>query len=415
MLAAALACCVVTVAGCADFSVEPPTATVQPSLAPAEIHPQTEGPLATSVATPTSVDPSGPQTGPSSSGAEDPCRPSDPAIVAACLTTPWGLAVLPDGASAIVGERTTGRILQVVPQADPVVVAQIDGIDASGDGGLLGIALSPSYAEDGLIYAFVTTATDNRIVRIARGDVPKPVFTGIPKGSTHNGGRIEFGTDGFLYVATGDAGDSGAGADPGTLAGKVLRIDEFGKPAPADPSATATPTIAPTADTVPPDTNPGSASADPLTAVFADGLVAPTGLCAVTSGIAVVDRVGTADQLTVVTPGTDLSTAAPLWSFGTSDGGAVDCAQTESVLGATSLDLHLVTALSLAPSGGFTGQPQQLAKDTYGRLLTLEAGSQGLLWATTSNKDGHGDPQPRDDMVVIIPDGGGAGGGDGKD
>ena len=137
--------------------------------------------------------------------------------------------------SALVGERTTGRILQVQQDVEPELVAQIDGVDATGDGGLLGIALSPSYDEDGLIYAYVTTAEDNRIIRIARGDVPKPIFTGIPKGAQHNGGRIAFAADRTLYVGTGDTGTPTATADPASLAGKVLRLDEFGKPAARQP------------------------------------------------------------------------------------------------------------------------------------------------------------------------------------
>ena len=141
-----------------------------------------------------------------------------------------------DGKSALVGERTTGRILQVAKDTEPVLVAQIDGVDASGDGGLLGIALSPSYDEDGLIYAYVTTATDNRIVRVARGDVPKAIFTGIPRGATHNGGRIAFAADRSLYVGTGDTGVAALAVDPASLAGKVLRLDEFGKPAESNPT-----------------------------------------------------------------------------------------------------------------------------------------------------------------------------------
>ena len=131
--------------------------------------------------------PGSPRRAPPPSGSPsptDPCAPTDEAVIATCLSAPWGLAPLPDGQSALVGERTTGRILQVAKGTEPVLVAQIDGVDASGDGGLLGIVLSPSYDEDGLIYAYVTTAEDNRIIRIARGDVPKAIFTGIPKGAT---------------------------------------------------------------------------------------------------------------------------------------------------------------------------------------------------------------------------------------
>jgi glucose/arabinose dehydrogenase len=224
-------------AGCADFSSEASTFTVQPSLtAPGadprnpttDLVPPTASPSVTSGATPPA----------SPSGSElpaDPCTPTDLAVIATCLEAPWGLAPLPDGISALVGERTTGRILRVQRDVEPELVAQIDGIDATGDGGLLGIALSPSYDEDGLVYAYVTTAEDNRIIRIARGDVPKPIFTGIPKGTQHNGGRIAFAADRTLYVGTGDTGTPTA-ADPASLAGKVLRLDEFGQPAPDNPT-----------------------------------------------------------------------------------------------------------------------------------------------------------------------------------
>ena len=409
---------VIVLAGCADFSTEPADETLQPSLSAAAMHVQEEP----AFPIPTTPVPTSEGSPPSTPGAPttstDPCLPDDATIIAACLDAPWGLAVLPDGASALVGERTTGRILLVQPRTAPTLVIRIPGVDATGDGGLLGIALSPHYVEDGLIYAYVTTATDNRIIRIATGDVAKEIFTGIPKGAVHNGGRISFGADGSLYIATGDAGITGAGADPQSLAGKVLRIDEFGNPVPVDPVPTppTTTTPAPPTDTRAPESAPGAVpGGDPLTAVFADGLVNPTGICQLgAGGVGVVDRVGAADVLTRVTAGADIRNSLPVWSFQLVDGGGVDCAQNDTMLAATSLDQQLVTALTLGANGGFSGLPQQLVKGTYGRLLTLESGAQGLLWATTSNKDGAGSPQPRDDMVVVIPTGGSAGG-DGRD
>ncbi len=390
---AVLAAALLTLAGCADFTAEPARATVQASLSAAAMHPQDDRsfPIPTTAGTPTPTDPSAP---PSETAPADPCRPADTTIIAACLEAPWGLAVLPDGVSALVGERTTGRILRVAPQAEPVEVARVSGLDSTGGGGLLGLALSPHYGEDGLIYAFVTTPTDNRIVRIAPGDVPKEIFAGIPRGTGpagRQGGRITFGVDGFLYIATGDAGVTGAGQDPKSLAGKVLRLDEFGRPAPA----TGTPS-----------------AGDPAAAIYASGLADPSGICALgADGIAVVDRVGAADILAPVTAGVDLTTVPATWTFPVSDGGAVDCAADDSVLAATSLDQQLVTVLTRGTDGGFTGTPTRLATGVYGRLLSLDAGTQGVLWATTANRDGQGEPQPRDDLVVVIPTGGGSGGG----
>src|SRR5439155_11934034 len=116
-------------------------------------------------------------------------------------------AMLPDG-TALVGERTTGRIVRVQPVAGKPVptVRQLSGLDTSGDGGLLDLALSPTYSEDGLIYAYVTTATDNRVVDFTLKGPVTPVVTGIPKGRIGNTGRIAFGADGDLYIGTGDAG-----------------------------------------------------------------------------------------------------------------------------------------------------------------------------------------------------------------
>ncbi|WP_324273985.1 PQQ-dependent sugar dehydrogenase [Blastococcus brunescens] len=111
----------------------------------------------------------------------------------------------------------------------------VPGIDTAGDGGLLGLAVSPTFLEDGLFYAYVSTATDNRVVRFPLGGTPNPVFTGIPRGETHNGGGLVFGLDGTLYVGTGDVGDPALAGDPASLAGKVLHIDVFGRALGAGP------------------------------------------------------------------------------------------------------------------------------------------------------------------------------------
>src|SRR5206468_10003819 len=101
----------------------------------------------------------------------------DPLVVATKLTAPVGLTLLTDG-TALVGERTTGRIVRVQPRAGQPVptVRTLTGLDTSGDGGLLDLALSPTYAEDGLIYAYVTTRTDNRVVEFTLTGPVTPVF-----------------------------------------------------------------------------------------------------------------------------------------------------------------------------------------------------------------------------------------------
>lgn len=382
-------------AGCADFSSEASTFTVQPSLtARAALPDETSPGSPFSTSPPSSPSGSAPAS-PAPSGAEppaDPCAPTDAAVIATCLSAPWGLAPMADGQSALVGERTTGRILQVAKDTEPVLVAQIDGVDASGDGGLLGIALSPSYDEDGLIYAYVTTATDNRIVRVARGDVPKAIFTGIPRGATHNGGRIAFAVDRSLYVGTGDTGVPALASDPASLAGKVLRLDEFGKPAESNPT--------------------------PDSAVYASGFTQVAGMCPTPDGtVAALDQRAAQDLLLRLTAGKDYAAVGAgeaTWTWTAADGGAADCSMSGGVLASTSLDKQQLTAIQLGPGGTFTGSPEILLDNRYGRLLTVIGDTQGLLWVTTSNKDGLGTPVPSDDRVVVVPSGssGGEGGPD---
>src|SRR3954468_21935821 len=106
----------------------------------------------------------------------------------------------------------------------------VPGIDTAGDGGLLGLALSPTYGQDGLVYAYISTATDNRVVRFPIGGTPNPVVVPIPHGAVHNGGGLLFGADGTLYVGTGDTGNPALAQDPSSPAGKVLHVDVFGRP-----------------------------------------------------------------------------------------------------------------------------------------------------------------------------------------
>src|SRR5262249_49942568 len=139
-------------------------------------------------------------------------------VLATGLQVPWGVAFLPGG-DALVSERTTGRIVRV-PAAGGAVqpVMQVPGVDTNaGEGGLLGLALSPTYAQDQMVYAYLTTATDNRVVRFPLGGAPQPVLTGLDRNAIHDGGRIAFGPDGMLYVGTGDAGNGPVAQDPESL------------------------------------------------------------------------------------------------------------------------------------------------------------------------------------------------------
>jgi glucose/arabinose dehydrogenase len=311
----------------------------------------------------------GPAPGPT--GCEDP----DPQVVATCLEPVGAIAVLPDGQTALVGERDTGRVLRVAPDAEPELVTTLE-VDAAGGGGLTGLVLSPAFDEDQLVYAYTTTAQDNRVVRIAPGDVPEPVLTGIPRGATGNSGALGVDPTGRLVVATGAAGGAGG------LAGAVLRVDTLGRPAPDNP--------------------------DPASPVFATGLSAPGGVCTdpLQGATWVTDRAAGADVLHRLTPG-PLGPAAWRWPDrpGTAGCAAVDGTVAVALSGGAALSV-----LSPTPDGGFLGEPQTVLTGTYGRLAAAAPGPDGLVWLGTVNKIPGGEPVSSDDRVVRLlpPSGGGA-------
>ena len=161
---------------------------------------------------------------------------SAPQTVASGLARPWGIAVLPDG-SALFTERDTRRIWLAVPGRPARVIYTVREAVPRGEGGLLGIAIGPDYARDQRVYLYYTTSTDNRIAYVVRGSAARPrvVLSGIPEASTHNGGRIVFSPDGYLYAGTGDAQTPARAQDPRSLGGKVLRMTKEGRPAPGNP------------------------------------------------------------------------------------------------------------------------------------------------------------------------------------
>src|SRR5919197_5321336 len=103
--------------------------------------------------------------------------------IATGLQVPWGIAFLPNG-DALVSERTTGRILRIPKGGGkPHTAMRVPGVDTgAGEGGLLGLAVSPTYADDHLVYAYFTSSSDNRIVRFRLGGRPQAILTGLARG-----------------------------------------------------------------------------------------------------------------------------------------------------------------------------------------------------------------------------------------
>jgi glucose/arabinose dehydrogenase len=298
-----------------------------------------------------------------------------PGVMQGCLESTSGLIMGPDSQSALVAERTTGAVKDVAVRAEPKVKLTIP-VDPSGDGGLMDIVLSPTYAQDRLMYAYISTPSDNRVVRIADGDVPKPILTGIPKGATGNTGSLIFTSPTTLLVQTGDAGDPAAAADPNSLAGKVLRIEQ-----------------------------PTTVNQAPTTTAMS-GMGAGGSMCIDPSdeSLYITDRTPTADRLQRMTKDSKVST---VWTWPDKPGVA-GCAALDGTVLVNLVNTKQTVAVRMAPdTGAVTGEPEVIRQDTRGHAWALALSPDGNVWGATVNKTA-GDAEKLDDVVFpLFPQGGG--------
>ena len=311
-----------------------------------------------------SPEPSAPQNpGPPPTG---PCVDPDPQVIATCLASTGGLMPGDDQATTtVVAERTTGKLITAKRYGPQRAIASFD-VDGSGDGGLVDFALSPTYSQDRLIYALVTTASDNRVVRIAPGDVAKPILTGIPKGATGNMGALYFRSPTELLVATGDAGDPASAANPTSLAGKLLSVTSFGS------------------------------GANPPPKILAAGFGSNVALCHNDTGsVYVTDRTQTEDRLEAVGSG------APkvLWTWPDRPEVA-GCAVSSGQIFVTTTRTQQILALTEPTRDKPTITPPTVVLEKrYGALGRIVSSTSGAMLFATVNK-ASGNPVGTDDRVV---------------
>jgi glucose/arabinose dehydrogenase len=261
---------------------------------------------------------------------------------------------------------------------------------AAGEGGLLGLAVSPTYARDRLLYAYYTSASDNRVVRFRLGGPEEPVLTGLERGFIHDGGRIAFGPDGMLYVGTGDAGDGTNAQARTSLNGKILRLRPDGS--------------------VPPD-NPF-----PDSPVWSLGHRNVQGLAWDRAGRLWATEFGqnAFDEVNLIRPGRNYGwpevegrgdtdggrLTNPLVTWSTAEASPAGAAIARGALYVGALRGERVWRVPLR--GERAGRPQELLGDRYGRLRTVVTAPDGALWVTTSNRDGRGSPRDGDDRILRV-------------
>jgi len=314
--------------------------------------------------------------------------------IATNLEVPWGIAFLPDG-DALVAERTTGEIKRVPRDGGSArTVKTLGAADTrAGEGGLLGLAVSPDYKRDKLVYAYYTSRTDNRITRFKLNGAEKAVLTGIERGFIHNGGRIAFGPDGKLYAGTGEVGQTGLSQDRSSPNGKILRLNPNGS-APKD--------------------NPIKGSI-----VFSLGHRNVQGLAFDSKGRLWAAEFGQDrfDEVNLIKPGRNYgwpivegraSTQGgrfenPKVTWGTSEASPSGAAIVGSRLYVAALQGEGVYSIKL--NGTRAGTPRLLYGGRYGRVRTVVKAPGGGIWFSTSNRDGRGSPRPGDDRIIRAPAG----------
>ncbi|MGV9309756.1 YbhB/YbcL family Raf kinase inhibitor-like protein [Nonomuraea sp. NPDC003727] len=310
------------------------------------------------------------------------------------LDLPWGVAFLPDG-SALVAERDRFEVVRVTATGQKTTVGKVtEAVTTVGEGGLLGLALSPTFATDHYVYAYHTAASDNRVVRFKyeNGSIGprEPIVTGISKAKFHNGGRIKFGPDGMLYITTGDAQTSSRSQDLNSLNGKILRVTPTGAGAPGNPFPNAP-------------------------RVYSLGHRNPQGIAWDSQGRLWESEFGdgTWDELNLIQPGKNYGW--PTCEGTCSDTRYVNPVRVWSVSSASPSGLEIVNdwiymaavrgqrLWVMKITGNTTDTPRAFFNGQWGRLRTVVKTPDGGLWLTSTNndKDG-GTPTVIDNDIVRL-------------
>ncbi|MEX0917916.1 MAG: PQQ-dependent sugar dehydrogenase [Candidatus Paceibacterota bacterium] len=315
-------------------------------------------------------------------------------VIAEGLSIPWDLAFLPDG-SMLVTERAGDVIHIESGQTFP-----IEGVEHVGEGGLLGIALHPDFADNGFVYLYQTTRTDsglkNRIVRYVYAEYEltfdRVIFDQIPGAQYHDGGRIAFGPDGMLYATVGDAQNEDAAQDPQRLHGSILRITPDGE--------------------VPEDNPFGNA-------VYSYGHRNPQGLTWDGAGNLWSTEHGRSglrsgyDEINLIQPGGNYGwpesegdtvaagTIAPLWhSTADTTWAPASALFYEGRIFFGGLRGEALYEAVLA--NGEVNEVRTHLEGEYGRIRSVVLGPDGFFYLTTSNRDGRGSPVRADDRIIRI-------------
>lgn len=325
---------------------------------------------------------------------------ASPPIVALAqgLSIPWALAFLPDGSIIFTEREGRVRLIDMRGQLLTGPLLTLNDVATVGEGGLLGIAVHPRFADNRAVYLYYTARRGgetivNRVVRYRLENnqlrAPSVILDNIPAGSNHDGGRIAFGPDGMLYITTGDAGVEANAQDTTSLAGKILRLQDDG--------------------TIPAD-NPFTGSP-----IWSYGHRNPQGLAWDRAGNLWATEHGPSakDEINRIEAGKNYGwprgsgenvppdTVAPVVHSGTVTWAPSGAAILDNTLYFAGLRSQTLYALSLTQAGG-VGELRSLFIKEFGRLRSVTVGPDGALYLLTNNRDGRGLAQTRDDQIIRV-------------
>ncbi|MGN6221047.1 MAG: PQQ-dependent sugar dehydrogenase [Microbacterium sp.] len=318
----------------------------------------------------------------------------DVATLATGLAAPWSVVPL-EGGGALISQRDDGTVRELTGDGRLRTVGAVPGVVSGGESGLHGLALLDTDGST-MLYAYFGSADDNRVVRMplrgAAGSYelgePDVVLDGIPKAANHDGGRIAFGPDGYLYVTTGDAGRPQAAQERDALGGKILRMTPDGDPAPGNPWSTR---------------------------VWSMGHRNVQGIAWTADGTMWASEFGqnTWDELNRIEPGANYGWPVvegvaqrdeyvdPVAQWPTSEASPSGLAAVGATLFLASLRGERLWQVDTA-EGAATGEPVAAFVGEFGRLRDVVAVPDRSLWVLTNNTDGRGEPGPTDDLLLRV-------------
>lgn len=325
--------------------------------------------------------------------------PSDAnGIVANNLEIPWDLAFLPDG-KILVTERPGNLIL--INNDGTHGEINIPKVVSRGEGGLLGVTLHPEFENNNWLYLYMSVGesvlgTKNAVIRYEfnNGSLinEKIIIDDIPGAIYHDGGRMEFGPDGLLYITTGDATDADIAQDINSSGGKVLRLNDDGTIPSGNPFDSPVYSYG--------HRNPQGLAWDDQNRLW----LTEHGRSGLTSGL---------DEVNLIKTGGN-------YGWPVIEGDETETGMTEPVA-------HSGPSVTWAPAsavfwngsiffGGLKGEALYEAvldgdqilevktylKGQYGRIRTVEIGPDNMFYLTTSNKDNRGSVRDGDDKIIRL-------------